>query len=78
MGFLVPNAVYPLAGTGLITKLHINGLVQDCSNSIANALELLWSCTKQSMFFKVSLGYRNLDIFLAHQSIFFEMTNQFL
>ena len=26
---------------------YINGLVQDCSNSIANALELLQSCTKQ-------------------------------
>ena len=25
---------------------HINGLVQDCSNSIANALELLQPCTK--------------------------------
>ena len=25
--------------------LHLNGLVQDCSNSIANALELLQSCT---------------------------------
>ena len=25
---------------------HLNGLVQDCSNSIANALELLQSCTK--------------------------------
>ena len=25
---------------------HINGLVQDCSNSIANALELLQSHTK--------------------------------
>ena len=25
-------------------KLHINGLVQDCSNSIANAMELLQSC----------------------------------
>ena len=24
----------------------IDGLVQDCSNSIANALELLQSCTK--------------------------------
>ena len=28
---------------------HIDGLVQDCSNSIANAMELLKSCTKQSM-----------------------------
>ena len=25
---------------------YLNGLVQDCSNSIANALELLKSCTK--------------------------------
>ena len=25
---------------------HIDGLVQDCSVSIANALELLKSCTK--------------------------------
>ena len=29
---------------------YIDGLVQDCSNSIANALELLQSCTKPSMF----------------------------
>ena len=28
---------------------HINGLVQDCSNSIANALELLQSCSKPSI-----------------------------
>ena len=28
-----------------------DGLVQDCSNSIANALELLQSCTEPSMDF---------------------------
>ena len=28
---------------------HIDGLVQDCSNSIANALALLQSCTKPSI-----------------------------
>ena len=28
---------------------HIDGLVQDCSNSIANALELLQSCTNPSI-----------------------------
>ena len=28
---------------------HIDGLLQDCSNSIANALELLQSCTKPSI-----------------------------
>ena len=34
-------------------KLHIDGLVQDCSNSIANALELLQSYTKPSIYEKV-------------------------
>ena len=28
---------------------HFDGLVRDCSNSIANALELLQSCTKPSI-----------------------------
>ena len=28
---------------------HIDDLVQNCSNSIANALELLQSCTKPSI-----------------------------
>ena len=34
---------------GFILQLYIDGLVQDCSNSIANALELLQSCTKPSI-----------------------------
>ena len=34
------------------TYLYIDGLVQDCSNSIANALELLQSCTKPSIWHK--------------------------
>ena len=29
---------------------HFDGLVQDCSNSIANALELLQPCTKPSIY----------------------------
>ena len=33
----------------------VNGLVQDCSNSIANALELLQSCTKPSMCYQTIL-----------------------
>ena len=32
------------------TGLYIDGLVQDCSNSIANALELLQSCTEPLIF----------------------------
>ena len=30
--------------------LHFNGLVRDCSNSIANALELQQSCTKPLIY----------------------------
>ena len=30
-------------------KYNFDGFVQDCSNSIANALELLQSCTKPSI-----------------------------
>ena len=29
--------------------IHMNGLVQECSNTIVNALELLQSCTKPSI-----------------------------
>ena len=44
--------VYDLApqrNWNLQIHLYVDGLVQDCSNSIANALELLQSCTKPSM-----------------------------
>ena len=34
----------------VIIRGYIDGLVQGCSNSIANALELLQSCTKPSIF----------------------------
>ena len=32
------------------TENYIDGLMQDCSNSIANAMELLQSCTRPSMW----------------------------
>ena len=35
----------------LLQQDNIDGLVQDCSNSIANALELLQSCTKPSILY---------------------------
>ena len=39
---------------------QFDGLVQDCSNSIANALELLQSCTKP-------LSYNNIEsAYLSH------------
>ena len=42
---------------------HVNVLVQDCSNSIANALESLQSCTKPLMCFSVEyLCERNKNL----------------
>ena len=43
-------------------QYDIDGLVQDCSNSIANALELLQSCTKPSI-------YCIQAIFLGHNEL---------
>ena len=43
----------------LFTYAYIDGFVQDCGNSIANALELLQSCTKSLIF---------VDILLASES----------
>ena len=34
-------------------RVHVDGLVQDCSNSIANALELLQSCTEPSTWYNL-------------------------
>ena len=41
------NAVFNNTYDAYIDGLHV---AQDCSNSIANALELLQSCTKPSMY----------------------------
>ena len=51
------NTIFHWLGANLESPLNmllfkmddINGLVQDCSNSTANALELLQSCTKPSI-----------------------------
>ena len=39
----------------MISDFDIDGLVQDCSNSIANSLELLHSCTKPSILWSLSI-----------------------
>ena len=36
-------------------QYHVDGLVQDCSNSSALAMELLQSCTKPSMLHRLML-----------------------
>ena len=48
--------------------IYIDGLVQDCSDSIANALELLWSCAKSSISRVSSAGC----VVLAIESMFLE------
>ena len=35
------------------TYMHIDGSIQDCSISIANALEILQSCSKPSIYFMI-------------------------
>ena len=45
-------------------KDHSDGLVQDFSNSIANALELLQSCTKTSL----CLHFENKNPILKYQN----------
>ena len=40
---------------------HIDGLVQDCSNSIANALKLLQSCTKPLIYNVISIIFSKWD-----------------
>ena len=42
----------------LIKYFYTDGLVQDCSNSSAIAIELLQSCTKPSISSLISLNYR--------------------
>ena len=42
--------LWPFYQEKTIVKWHIDGLVQDCGNSIAKALELLQSCTKPSIY----------------------------
>ena len=39
----------PFWGAATTLESNIDGLVQDCSNSIANAMELLQPCTKPSI-----------------------------
>ena len=40
-----------------LMKTHVDGFVQDCSNSTANALELLQSCTKPSIYVSLSASH---------------------
>ena len=44
---------------------YIDGLVQDCSNSSALAMELLQSCTKPSIYTLIALDERRNVISLS-------------
>ena len=49
--------LFPVFPALIQTNHHVDGLVQDCSNFIANALELLQSCTEPSMWSNDVLVY---------------------
>ena len=49
---IIPQSLLVLKqNIDLYLNLNIGGLVQDCSNSIADALELLQSCTNPLIYF---------------------------
>ena len=59
--------------------LYIDGLVQDCSNSIANALELLQSCTKPSTWPYDGLVQERHNSILTYWSyIFLTLIHQYM
>ena len=47
-------------GFMVLLKSHIDGVVQDCPISTANALEILQSCTKASIFYSLCVFARLL------------------
>ena len=49
------NGQYPVSLYKMSWNTYFDGLVQDCSNSIAHALELLQLCTKPSIWFGMLL-----------------------
>ena len=56
---------------------NVDGLVQDCSNSIANALELLLSNTKPSMChynsedYEITIKFRTVKRYITCSDIIF-------
>ena len=64
---MIVSETFPRASTIQLQNLslqyhQLEGLVQDCSNSIANALELLQSCTEPSIW-PILFASRNGDEF---------------
>ena len=55
-----------------IENQHVDILVQDCSISIANALEILQSCTKPSMYMMYNMLKNDVEnkLFLIHGAPF--------
>ena len=47
----------------------LSGLVQDCNNSTANALELIQSCTKQSILNYIDLVYLRLRVLVRPDTV---------
>ena len=61
--YIGDNVQNTMAFTDIWVLSYIDGLVQDCSNSIANALELLQSCTS-------IVGWPSLCILYDHANCF--------
>ena len=53
-------------------RKHIDGLVQDCSNSSALAVELLHSCTKPSIYSHMGQTHKNIFLMDCLYCFYFE------
>ena len=67
----VPETIviyHPIVGTDINDNYNINDFMQDCSNSTANALELLQSCNNKPSILSQSQVYLviTMRLILAH------------
>ena len=65
------------------SSMYIDGLLQECSNSIANALELLQSCNKPSIYasanrVSTTSGYDLAPVQSHHQNQRWNITSEIL
>ena len=58
--------------------MYIDGLVQDCSNSSALAVELLQSCTKPSIYVFIHSKEKKNNVIWTYTTILFSMYNSTL
>ena len=65
---LISHASLESSNKESINQKYIDGLVQDCNNSMGNALKLLQFCTKPSTWWQGVSEWLSLTAFLGQQT----------